>query len=95
MFAHIGEDYVINSAELLLVMNYEVFSMSDDNMKILDDLKEDERLIVINEEYKKSIIIIEIDSRLYAIISPVSSGTIAKRFLNFNFYVDNYLEGSR
>lgn len=91
MFGHIGEDYIVNSAELLLIMNYDAFVASEENLSILEELRTEDRMVVINDEYKKSIIILEIDGKLYAIISPVSSGTIAKRFLNFNFYVDNYL----
>jgi len=94
MFAHIGEDYVINSSELLLIMNYDIFISSEDNLRILESLKNEDRLVVINDDLKKSIIILEIDGRLYAIVSPVSSTTIAKRFLNFNYYVDNYLDES-
>ncbi|AZT89202.1 DUF370 domain-containing protein [Caldicellulosiruptor changbaiensis] len=94
MFAHIGEDYVVNSSELLLIMNYDIFMSSEDNLRILESLKNEDRLVVINDDLKKSIIILEIDGRLYAIVSPVSSTTIAKRFLNFNYYVDNYLDES-
>lgn len=94
MFAHIGEDYVVNSSELLLIMNYDIFMSSEDNIRILESLKNEDRFVVINDDLKKSIIILEIDGRLYAIVSPVSSTTIAKRFLNFNYYVDNYLDES-
>ncbi|ABP65669.1 hypothetical protein Csac_0004 [Caldicellulosiruptor saccharolyticus DSM 8903] len=94
MFAHIGEDYVVNSSELLLIMSYDIFMSSEDNLRILESLKNEDRLVVINDDLKKSIIILEIDGRLYAIVSPVSSTTIAKRFLNFNYYVDNYLDES-
>ncbi|ADQ03624.1 hypothetical protein Calow_0004 [Caldicellulosiruptor owensensis OL] len=92
MFAHIGEDYVINSAELLVILNWDSFILSEDNRKILENLKLQDRIVVINDEIKKSIIILEIDGRMYGIISPVSSGTIAKRLLNFNLYIDNYLD---
>lgn len=92
MFAHIGEDYVVNSSELLLIMDYDIFMSSEDNIKVLENLKSQDRFVVINDDLKKSIIILEIDGRMYAIVSPVSSTTIAKRFLNFNYYVDNYLE---
>ncbi|WAM31580.1 extracellular matrix regulator RemB [Caldicellulosiruptor naganoensis] len=92
MFAHIGEDYVINSSELLLIMNYDIFMSSEDNLKILEKLKSEDRVVVINDDLKKSILLLEIDGRLYAIVSPVSSTTLAKRFVNFNSYVDNYLD---
>ncbi|ADL41386.1 hypothetical protein COB47_0006 [Caldicellulosiruptor obsidiansis OB47] len=92
MFAHIGEDYVINSSELLVILNWDSFILSEDNRKILENLKLQDRIFVINDEIKKSIIILEIDGRMYGIISPVSPGTIAKRLLNFNLYIDNYLD---
>jgi len=92
MFAHIGEDYVINSSELLVILSWDSFILSEDNRKILENLKLQDRIVVINDEIKKSIIILEIDGRMYGIISPVSSSTIAKRLLNFNLYIDNYLD---
>ncbi|AEM72703.1 extracellular matrix/biofilm biosynthesis regulator RemA family protein [Caldicellulosiruptor acetigenus] len=92
MFAHIGEDYVINSAELLVILSWDSFVRSKDNLKILENLKLHDRVVVINDEIKKSIIILEVDGRIYGIISPVSPGTIAKRLLNFNLYFDNYLD---
>ncbi|WPX08850.1 extracellular matrix/biofilm biosynthesis regulator RemA family protein [Anaerocellum danielii] len=92
MFAHIGEDYVINSAELLVIMSWDSFVRSKDNLNILENLKLHDRVVVINDEVKKSIIILEVDGRMYGIISPVSPGTIAKRLLNFNLYFDNYLD---
>ncbi|WAM33868.1 extracellular matrix regulator RemB [Caldicellulosiruptor morganii] len=94
MFAHIGEDYVINSSELLLIMNYDIFMGSEDNQMIFERLKAEDRVVVINDDLKKSVLLLEIDGRLYAIVSPVSSTTLAKRFINFNSYVDNYLDVS-
>lgn len=92
MFVYIGEDYVINSVEFFVILSWDFFVCLKDNFKIFENLKFYDRVVVINDEIKKFIIIFEVDGRMYGIIFFVLLGIIVKRFLNFNFYFDNYLD---
>jgi len=91
MFVNIGEDYVISSSELLSIIEYQIFMSSDTNRLLLDKISKEDGLLIINEQVKKSVILLEGDKKIFAIISPVSVSTIANRFVNFNDYYDNYL----
>ncbi|MEZ0537077.1 extracellular matrix regulator RemB [Caldicellulosiruptoraceae bacterium PP1] len=91
MFANIGEDFVINNSEILAIIDYNVFMKSTPNKAILELMHKNDRLVIINDQVKKSVIILEIDGKLFGIISPISTGTLSNRFVNFNMYFENLL----
>lgn len=79
MHIHLGNDFLISSKDIITIINIEN-NKSSDLRDIIDTAEIEKKLInVSNKEKKKSLII----CNDYYYVSPISSGTLYKRAINY------------
>lgn len=78
MFLHIGSDVEVTGEDIIAIININ----SIDYTKILQS---DEDICKISEDKPKSIIFLNKDNKTKIYLSPISSSTLQKRILKFNF----------
>lgn len=77
MYVHIGKDVVINSENIIAILDISSLEKNKNNLKeILQKIKISDNIIDVSDENKKSLIILNNNS---AYITNISSVTIAKR----------------
>ena len=80
MYVHIGKDVVINSENIIAILDISSLEKNKNNLKeILQKSKISDNIIDVSDENKKSLIILNNNS---AYITNISSVTIAKRASN-------------
>ncbi len=80
MYVHIGKDVVINSENIIAILDISSLEKNKNNLKeILQKIKISDNIIDVSDENKKSLIILNNNS---AYITNISSVTIAKRASN-------------
>lgn len=77
MYVHIGKDVVINSENIIAILDISSLEKNKNNLQeILQKIKISDNIIDVSDENKKSLIILNNNS---AYITNISSVTIAKR----------------
>ena len=80
MYVHIGKDVVINSENIIAILDISSLGKNKNNLEeVLQKLKISDNIIDVSDENKKSLIILNNNS---AYITNISSVTIAKRASN-------------
>ncbi len=80
MYVHIGKDIVINSENIIAILDISSIRKNKNNLEeVLQKLKISDNIIDVSDENKKSLIILNNNS---AYITNISSVTIAKRASN-------------
>ena len=80
MYVHIGKDVVINSENIIAILDISSLGKNKNNLeKVLQKFKISDNIIDVSDENKKSLIILNNNS---AYITNISSVTIAKRASN-------------
>ena len=79
MYVHIGKDVVINSNNIISILDIESLEKNKKLENVLQNLKISDNIIDVSDENKKSLIILNNNS---AYITNISSVTIAKRASN-------------
>ncbi len=80
MYVHIGKDIVINSENIIAILDISSLRKNKNNLEeVLQKLKISDNIIDVSDENKKSLIILNNNS---AYITNISSVTIAKRASN-------------
>ncbi|MFD2658290.1 MULTISPECIES: extracellular matrix regulator RemB [Gracilibacillus] len=75
MFIHIGDDHVIQSKDVIGIIDYSLVTSSTINEEMLEELKENEQVVVSEEDVTKAVVITA-DKVYY---SPLSVLTLKKR----------------
>ncbi len=75
MFIHIGDDHVIQSKEVIAIMDYQLMHSSTINEEMLTGVKEKKQVNAYNQTNTKSIVIT--NEKVY--YSPLSVLTLKKR----------------
>ncbi|ENH98455.1 hypothetical protein J416_00075 [Gracilibacillus halophilus YIM-C55.5] len=75
MFIHIGDDHVIQSQEVIAIIDYQLASSSTINEEMVTDMRKKEKAIVTNEQQTKAIVV----TSNYIYYSPLSVLTLKKR----------------
>ncbi len=79
MFLHLGSDVVVNSKDVIAILDLDVTSTSKITREFLR-VAEDEGFVVnVSEDLPKSFVIAEIDKESRVFVSPISSATLLKR----------------
>ncbi len=81
MFLHIGSDVEVTQEDIIAIINVNSIEYS----KILQNSDEDLNIFKISEDKPKSIIFLNKDNKTKIYLSPISSSTLQKRILKFNF----------
>lgn len=79
MYVHIGKDVIVNSKNIIAILDIESLEKKKSLKEVLQNLKISDNIIDVSEENKKSLIILQKDSNIVGYISNISSNTIAKR----------------
>ena len=79
MYVHIGKDVIVNSKNIIAILDIESLEKKKSLKEVLQNLKISDNIIDVSEENRKSLIILQKDSNIVGYISNISSNTIAKR----------------
>ena len=79
MYVHIGKDVVINSNNIISILDIESLEKNKKLENILQNLKISDNIIDVSDKNKKSLIILEKNNKIIGYITNISSSTIAKR----------------
>ena len=79
MYVHIGKDVVINSDNIITILDIEALEKKKKIEEVLQNLKISDNIIDVSEGNKKSLIILEKNDKILGYITNISSVTIAKR----------------
>lgn len=75
MYLHIGKDIIIKKKDIIAILNIEKTTKTED----ISNYIEKSRIINIDKNKKKSLILIEENHEIKAYISNISTTTLAKR----------------
>lgn len=79
MYVHIGKDVVINSDDIIAILDIESLEKKKNLEEVLQNLKISDNIIDVSEKNKKSLIVLEKNNKVLGYITNISSNTIAKR----------------
>ena len=79
MYVHIGKDVVINSNNIISILDIESLEKNKKLENVLQNLKISDNIIDVSDNNKKSLIILEKNNKIIGYITNISSSTIAKR----------------
>lgn len=79
MYVHIGKDIVINSNNIISILDIESLEKKKKLEEVLQNLKISGNIIDVSDENRKSLIILEKKNKIIGYITNISSSTIAKR----------------
>lgn len=80
MFLHLGSDVVVNTADVIAILDLDVTSTSKITREFLTVAEEEGFIVnVMPGDLPKSFVITEIDRESRVFISPISSQTLLKR----------------
>ena len=79
MYVHIGKDIVIDSENIVAILDIESLEKRKKLEEVLQNLKISDNIIDVSEENKKSLIILKKNELVLGYITNISSTTIAKR----------------
>lgn len=79
MYVHIGKDVVINSDNIISILDIESLEKNKKLENILQNLRISDNIIDVSDKNKKSLIILEKNNKIIGYITNISSSTIAKR----------------
>lgn len=79
MYVHIGKDLVINSDNIIAILDIESLEKKKKLEEVLQNLKISDKIIDVSEENKKSLIIIKKNNENLGYITNISTITLAKR----------------
>ena len=79
MYVHIGKDVVINSDNIISILDIEALEKKKNLEEVLQNLKISDNIIDVSEKNKKSLIVLEKNNKVLGYITNISSNTIAKR----------------
>lgn len=79
MYVHIGKDMVINSDNIIAILDIESLEKKKKLEEVLQNLKISDKIIDVSDNNKKSLIILKKKDIVLGYITNISSITIAKR----------------
>lgn len=85
MFLHIGSDVEVSGEDIVAIINISSINNSKISKQLLQCSKDDLNICKISEDEPKSIILLNQNNQNKIYLSPISSSTLQKRILKFNF----------
>ena len=79
MYVHIGKDMVINSNNIIAILDIDSLEKKKNLEEVLQNLKISDKIIDVSEKNKKSLIIIKKNNETFGYITNISTSTLAKR----------------
>ena len=85
MFVHIGNNIILKQEDIIGIFNIKAIKNTNEYIKIINNLKENNKLIKIENTEEHTLIITEKNKIIKGYITNISSVTIEKRLKNTNF----------
>ena len=85
MFVHIGNNIILKQEDIIGIFNIKAIKNTNEYIKIINNLKENNKLIKIENTEEKTLIITEKNKIIKGYITNISSVTIEKRLKNTIF----------
>ena len=79
MFLHLGGNVVVNTKNIIAIMDLETTTISKISKEFLGIAEEEGFIEAISDDLPKSFIITEIDKKSKIYLSPISTSTLYKR----------------
>ena len=79
MYVHIGNDTVINSEEIIAILDIKYLEKKDSLENVCKNLKISDNIIDVSEGNKKTLIVMQGKNKNRGYISNISSITLGKR----------------
>ena len=79
MYVHIGKDMVINSNNIIVILDIDSLEKKKNLEEVLQNLKISDNIIDVSDNNRKSLLILEKNNEILGYITNISSTTIAKR----------------
>ena len=79
MYLHLGQDVVVNTREVVAVLDMDNTTVSKITKEFLKGSEEEGFVVNVSEELPKSYVICEREGKVCVYISPISSSTLLKR----------------
>ncbi len=85
MFVHIGNNIILKQEDIIGIYNIKAIKNTNEYIKIINNLKENNKLIKIENTEENTLIITEKNKIIKGYITNISSVTIEKRLKNTIF----------
>lgn len=85
MFVHIGNNIILKQEDIIGIYNIKAIKNTNEYIKIINNLKENNKLIKIESTEENTLIITEKNKIIKGYITNISSVTIEKRLKNTIF----------
>ena len=85
MFVHIGNNIILKQEDIIGIFNIKAIKNTNEYIKIINNLKENNKLIKIENTEENTLIITEKNKIIKGYITNISSVTIEKRLKNTKF----------
>ena len=85
MFVHIGNNIILKQEDIIGIFNIRAIKNTNEYIKIINNLKENNKLIKIENTEENTLIITEKNKNIKGYITNISSVTIEKRLKNTSF----------
>ena len=79
MYVHIGKDMVIESENIIAILDVESLIKKKNLEEVLQNLKISDNIIDVSEKNKKSLIIVNKNNKNFGYITNISTTTLGKR----------------
>ncbi len=85
MFVHIGNNIILKQEDIIGIFNIKAIKNTNEYIKVINNLKENNKLIKIENTEENTLIITEKNKIIKGYITNISSVTIEKRLKNTIF----------
>lgn len=85
MFVHIGNNIILKQEDIIGIFNIKAIKNTNEYIKIINNLKDNNKLIKIENTEENTLIITEKNKIIKGYITNISSVTIEKRLKNTKF----------
>lgn len=79
MYVHIGKETIINTENIIAILDIESLEKKKNLEEVLQNLKISDNIIDVSEKNKKSLIIVNKNNKNFGYITNISTTTLGKR----------------
>ena len=79
MYVHIGKETIINTEDIIVILDIESLEKKKNLEEVLQNLKISDNIIDVSEENRKSLIIVNKNNKNVGYITNISTTTLGKR----------------
>lgn len=79
MYVHIGKETIINTENIIAILDVESLEKKKTLEEVLQNLKISDNIIDVSEENRKTLIIVNKNNKNYGYITNISTTTLGKR----------------